>query len=305
MNKDLTLVIMAAGMGSRFGGLKQIEPVGPNGEFIIDYSIYDAIKAGFTKVVFIIKEENYDLFKETIGKRVEKQKIQIEYVFQRTEDVPEEFKHLTNREKPWGTGHAILAAKDKVNENFAIINADDFYGRDGYMVIANYLRGVDKKDKEPFSMVAYQVANTITENGAVKRGVCEQEKGYLTKIVESSVERVKEIIHVKPLDGSKEFTVEDDALVSMNFLGFTPKIFEILEEKFTPFLKTNEDNYQKCEFLIPEVLFETIKEETAEVKVLPTNAKWYGVTYRADKEGVVKAIEKMIEKGEYPNNLWK
>ncbi len=305
MNKDLTLVIMAAGMGSRFGGLKQIEPVGPNGEFIIDYSIYDAIKAGFTKVVFIIKEENYDLFKETIGKRVEKQKIQIEYVFQRTEDVPEEFKHLTNREKPWGTGHAILAAKDKVNENFAIINADDFYGRDGYMVIANYLRGVEKKDKEPFSMVAYQVANTLTENGSVKRGVCEQEKGYLTKIVESSVERVKEIIHVKPLDGSKEFTVEDDALVSMNFLGFTPKIFEILEEKFTPFLKANEDNYQKCEFLIPEVLFETIKEETAEVKVLPTNAKWYGVTYRADKEGVVKAIEKMIEKGEYPNNLWK
>lgn len=305
MNKDLTLVIMAAGMGSRFGGLKQIEPVGPNGEFIIDYSIYDAIKAGFSKVVFIIKEENYDLFKETIGKRVEKQNIQIEYVFQKTTDIPEEFKHLGDREKPWGTGHAILAAKDKVHENFAIINADDFYGRDGFMVIANYLRGIEKKIKEPFSMVAYQVANTLTENGSVKRGVCEQENGYLTKIIESSVEKTQGIIHVKPLDGSDEFTVEDDALVSMNFLGFTPEIFTFLEEKFTPFLRENENNYQKCEFLIPEVLFQTIKEETAEVKVLPTNAKWYGVTYREDKEGVVKAIEKMIENGEYPNNLWK
>jgi len=305
MNQNLTLVIMAAGMGSRFGGLKQIEPVGPNGEFIIDYSIYDAIKAGFSKVVFIIKEENYELFKETIGKRVEKQNIQIEYVFQKTTDLPQGFEHLGNREKPWGTGHAILAAKDKVHENFAIINADDFYGRDGYMVIANYLRGIEKKEKEPFSMVAYQVANTLTENGSVKRGVCEQENGYLTKIIESSVEKTQGIIHVKPLDGSNEFTVEDDALVSMNFLGFTPRIFEVLEEKFIPFLKENEDNYQKCEFLIPEVIFQTIKEGVAEVKVLPTNAKWYGVTYREDKEGVVKAIEKMIEKGEYPNKLWK
>ena len=154
-------------------------------------------------------------------------------------------------------------------------------------------------------MVAYQVANTLTENGSVKRGVCEQENGYLTKIIESSVEKTQGIIHVKPLDGSDEFTVEDDALVSMNFLGFTPEIFTFLEEKFTPFLRENENNYQKCEFLIPEVLFQTIKEETAEVKVLPTNAKWYGVTYREDKEGVVKAIEKMIENGEYPNNLWK
>lgn len=305
MNKNLTLLIMAAGMGSRFGGLKQIEPIGPNGEFIIDYSIYDAIKAGFTKVVFIIKEENYELFKDTIGKRVEKQNIQVEYVFQKTEDVPTEFKHLTNREKPWGTGHAILSAKDKVNENFAIINADDFYGRDGYMVIANYLRTIEKKEKEPFSMVAYQVNNTLTENGAVKRGVCEQKNGYLTKIIESNVEKIKGVINVNPLDGSESFTVEDDTLVSMNLLGFTPKIFEILEEKFYKFLEKNQDNYQKCEFLIPEVLFETIEENVAEVKVLPTNAKWYGVTYREDKESVVKAIEKMIEKGEYPNNLWK
>lgn len=305
MNKDLTLLIMAAGMGSRFGGLKQIEPIGPNGEFIIDYSIYDAIKAGFTKVVFIIKEENYELFKDTIGKRVEKQNIKIEYVFQKTTNLPEDFKHLTNREKPWGTGQAILSAKDKINENFAIINADDFYGRDGYMVISNYLRGIEKKEKEPFSMVGYQICNTLTENGAVKRGVCEQNNGYLTKIIESNVEKINGVINVNPLDGSKKFTVEDDTLVSMNLLGFTPKIFEILEDKFYKFLEKNQDNYQKCEFLIPEVLFESIEENVAEVKVLPTNAKWYGVTYREDKESVVKAIEKMIEKGEYPNNLWK
>lgn len=304
MNKDLTLVIMAAGMGSRFGGLKQIEPVGPNGEFIIDYSIYDAIKAGFNKVVFIIKEENYELFKETIGKRVEKQHIQIEYVFQKTSDIPNEFKHLSNREKPWGTGHAILTAKDKVNENFAVINADDFYGRDGYMVIANYLRSAENHGKEPFSMVCYQISNTLTENGSVKRGVCEQENGYLTKIVESKVERVNGLINVEPLDGSEKFIVEDDALVSMNLLGFTPKIFEILEEKLSKFLKNNEDNYEKCEFLIPEVLFEAIEENIAEVKVLPTNAKWYGVTYREDKESVVIAIQKMIDNGKYPNNLW-
>jgi len=305
MNKDLTLVIMAAGMGSRFGGLKQIEPIGPNGEFIIDYSIYDAIKAGFTKVVFIIKEENFDLFKNTIGKRVEKQNILVEYVFQKINNVPEKFKNITNREKPWGTGHAILSAKGKVHENFAVINADDFYGRDGYAVIANYLRGVEKSIKEPFAMVGYQVCNTLTENGSVKRGVCEQENGYLTKIVESNVEKKNDIIIAQPLDGSKEFVVNENALVSMNLLGFTPKIFDILESKFSKFLEKNQDNYQTCEFLIPDVIFAAIEENIAEVRILPTNAKWYGVTYKEDKESVVKAIEKMIDKGEYPNNLWK
>jgi len=305
MNKDLTLLIMAAGMGSRFGGLKQIEPIGPNGEFIIDYSIYDAIKAGFKKVVFIIKEENYSVFKDTIGKRVENQNIEIEYVFQKTTDVPEEFKSLSDREKPWGTGHAILSAKDKIDGNFAVINADDFYGRDGYMVIANYLRSIEKQKKEPFSMVSYKISNTLTENGSVKRGVCEQNNGYLTKLIECSVKKINGIIKATPLDGSKEFNVDDDALVSMNLMGFTPKIFEILEDKFKIFLNENKNEYQKCEFLISDVLFQTIEENVAEVKILSTNAKWHGVTYREDKESVVKAIEKMIEKGEYPNKLWK
>ena len=305
MNKDLTLVIMAAGMGSRFGGLKQIEPVGPNGEFIIDYSIYDAIQAGFTKVVFIIKEENYELFKNTIGKRVEKQKISVEYVFQKIENVPKQFSNLTNREKPWGTGHAILSAKDNVHGNFAVINADDFYGRDGYNVIAKHLMEAKKETKEPFAMVCYQICNTLTENGAVKRGVCEQENGYLTNIVESNVARNENgIIVAHPLDGSKEFVVKEDSPVSMNLLGFTPKIFDILEKNFSTFLEENQGNYQKCEFLIPDVIFEAIKDNVADVKLLKTNAKWYGVTYKEDKENVVQTIKTMIEQGEYPNNLW-
>lgn len=305
MKKDLTLLIMAAGMGSRFGGLKQLEPIGPNGEFIIDYSIYDAIKAGFTKVVFIIKEENYEVFKETIGKRVEKQNIKVEYVFQKITDIPEKYKYLATREKPWGTGQAILAAKNNIYENFATINADDFYGLDGYMVIANYLKNLNKKEKEPFSMVGYQVCNTLTENGSVKRGICEQENGYLTKIIESSVERKDGKIVASPLDGSNPFNVEDDSLVSMNLLGFTPKIFEILEEKLSVFLEKNKHQAAQCEFLIPEVLFESINENIAEVKVLPTTAKWYGITYREDKESVVNAIKKLIDEGIYPHNLWK
>ncbi len=305
MKKDLTLLIMAAGMGSRFGGLKQIEPVGPNGEFLIDYSIYDAIKAGFNKVVFIIKEENYEIFKNTIGKRVERQNIKVEYVFQKITDIPSEFQDMTDREKPWGTGHAILAAKDVIHENFAVINADDFYGRDGYMVLANYLNNLEKHEKEEFAIVGYNVCNTLTENGAVKRGVCEERDGYLTNLVESSVERIDGKIVAKPLDGRDAFTVSDDTPVSMNLLGFTPALFPILEKKLKVFLEKNRNDYQKCEFLIPDVLFEAIEENTANVKVLTTTAKWYGVTYREDKENVVASLKKMVDDGIYPNDLWK
>lgn len=304
MEKDLTLLIMAAGMGSRFGGLKQIEPVGPNGEFIIDYSIYDAVKAGFNKFVFIIKEENYQIFKETIGKRVEKQNIKVEYVFQKNEDVPERFKHLCKREKPWGTGQAILAAKNVIDGNFGVINADDFYGRDGYVVLANYLQNLKSQVKEEFAIVGYCVSNTLTDNGAVKRGVCEERDGYLTNIIESSVEKIGDDIVAKPLDGRPEFVVRDNAPVSMNLMGFTPKLFPILEDRFYKFLEKNENDYQKCEYLIPDVLFGAIEDGIAEVKVLPTMAKWYGVTYREDKASLVRAIKDMIDKGEYPNNLW-
>ena len=217
-----TLLVMAAGMGSRFGGLKQIEPMGPNGEFLIDYSVYDAKLAGFTKIVFIIKEENYDIFKETIGKRIEPY-IETEYVFQDDSNLKEKYKDLQTRVKPLGTGHAILCAKDKVKTPFAIINADDFYGRDAYVVASKYL---DKIDDKHYAVVGYKVGKTLSPNGAAKRGICKEENGKLKDLIESSVEKIDDKIIAKPLDGDTEFTVEDDSLVSMNMLLFTPKIFD-------------------------------------------------------------------------------
>ena len=295
-----TLLVMAAGMGSRFGGLKQIEPMGPNGEFLIDYSVYDAKLAGFTKIVFIIKEENYDIFKETIGKRVEPY-IETEYVFQDDSNLKEKYKDLQTRVKPLGTGHAILCAKDKVKTPFAIINADDFYGRDAYVVASKYL---DKIDDKHYAVVGYKVGKTLSPNGAAKRGICKEENGKLKDLIESSVEKVDDKIIAKPLDGETEFTVEDDSLVSMNMLLFTPKIFDYLEEKLTKFLETNKNDLSKCEFLIPDVVKDAIKEDRVEVDLLSTNAIWHGVTYKEDKEEVVKAIDELIKEKVYPNKLW-
>lgn len=300
--KDLTLLIMAGGMGSRFGGLKQLQPVGPNKELLIDYSIYDAVKAGFNKVVFVIKKENFEEFKETVGSRVD-QHIKVEYVFQELEDLPEGFTVPEGREKPWGTAHAIAAAKDVINENFAIINADDFYGRDAFMVMADFLKNEEKKDKEQYSVVGYRVANTLTEHGSVKRGVCEDKDGYLTKITESIVERTDGVIEVKPLSGADAFTVEDDCLVSMNMLGFTKEIFNYIDKKFPEFLEEGIKDL-KSEFLIPEVLQMSISDNLSDVKVLETDARWYGITYREDLPGVIEAINNMINEGVYPNKLW-
>lgn len=295
-----TLLVMAAGMGSRFGGLKQIEPMGPNGEFLIDYSVYDAKLAGFTKIVFIIKEENYDIFKETIGKRVEPY-IETEYVFQDDSNLKEKYKDLQTRVKPLGTGHAILCAKDKVKTPFAIINADDFYGRDAYVVASKYL---DKIDDKHYAVVGYEVGKTLSPNGAAKRGICREENGKLKDLIESSVEKIDDKIMAKPLDGDTEFTVEDDSLVSMNMLLFTPKIFEYLEEKLMKFLETNKNDLSKCEFLIPDVVKDAIKEDRVEVDLLSTNAIWHGVTYKEDKEEVVKAIDELMKEKVYPNKLW-
>ena len=295
-----TLLVMAAGMGSRFGGLKQIEPMGPNGEFLIDYSVYDAKLAGFTKIVFIIKEENYDIFKETIGKRVEPY-IETEYVFQDDSNLKEKYKNLQTRVKPLGTGHAILCAKDKVKTPFAIINADDFYGRDAYVVASKYL---DKIDDKHYAVVGYEVGKTLSPNGAAKRGICREENGKLKDLIESSVEKIDDRIIAKPLDGATEFTVEDDSLVSMNLLLFTPKIFDYLEEKLIKFLETNKNDLSKCEFLIPDVVKDAIKEDRVEVDLLSTNAIWHGVTYKEDKEEVVKAIDELIKEKVYPNKLW-
>ena len=224
MNKDVTLVILAGGMGSRFGGLKQIAPMGPNGEFIIDYSIYDAIKAGFNKVVFLIRKENFEIFKETIGSRVEPH-IRVEYAFQEFDAVPCAVNIPSERVKPLGTAHAILCVKNFVHEPFAIINADDFYGRDAFVKAYNYLNTVDVNSND-YGMIGYRVGNTLTENGSVKRGVCQvQDNGYLVNITESKVEKVNDVITASPLDGRKEFVVKSTDPVSMNFLLFTPTIF--------------------------------------------------------------------------------
>lgn len=303
MNKDMTLLIMAAGMGSRFGGLKQIEPVGPSGEFMIDYSIYDAIKAGFNKVVFIIKEENYDIFEETVGKRI-KNYINVEYCFQKINDLPAGYNVPSDRIKPWGTAHAILAAKNNISENFAIINADDFYGRDAFIEVAKFLKTATVKTPKEYAVVGYNVLNTLTENGSVKRGICEEDCGYLKKLTESLVEKRENKIVAKPLDGSHEFEVSSNTRVSMNMFGFTPDLFNYIEDNFQTFLEENKKSLSTCEYLIPDLVEKAIKESYAQVKLLETTAKWQGITYREDKEKVVKEINKLIENNIYPSKLW-
>ena len=283
----MTLVIMAAGMGSRFGGLKQIEPVGPNGEFIIDYSIYDAKRCGFDKIVFIIKEENYEIFKETIGKRVEG-KITVEYVFQNNLNVPIEIP--TERVKPLGTAHAILCCKDLVKENFAVINADDFYGYNAYKVLAEYL----KKTKDEFLMVSYLLGQTLTKSGKVKRGVCHKDGEYLTDITESEVIEENNKLVGTELETGKEINVDKNTLVSMNMFGFTPKIFELLENNFKEFLLTHD--IMKSEYLIPSELSKYIKEGLIKLRVLETDAKWFGITYKEDKEEFTEEINKLVKK---------
>lgn len=299
MKKDLTLVIMAAGMGSRFGGLKQIEPVGPNGEFIIDYSIYDAVRAGFNKVVFIIKEENYEIFKETIGSRVEKQ-IKVEYAFQRQTDIPSGY-DIGDRTKPWGTSHAILSCRDKVKGDFLVLNADDFYGKDSFMRASKFF---NENHPNEYAIIGYKIKNTLTENGSVKRGVCELKNGYLTKLIESSVEEKDGHIIATPLDGSNPFEIDANAPASMNMFCFRDDIFKYLNDHLKDFFEKNKDNLAKCEYLIPDSVYNMIKDGLVKVSVIPTTAKWQGITYKEDKERLVNDIQKLINEGEYPNNLW-
>ena len=294
----MTLVIMAAGMGSRFGGLKQIEPVGPHGEIIIDYSIYDAILAGFTKVVFIIKEENYELFKNIIGDKISK-KIEVEYVFQNNENIYELTGIKIERIKPFGTAHAILCAKPKVHENFAIINADDFYGRDAFMRIAEFL----KNNTNNYGLVGYKISNTITSSGAVKRGICEIKDNKIVSLIESSVEIVNGKYIASPLSGAAPFEITPDQLVSMNMMGFTPKIFDYLENRLKTFIDSNKDKLDTCEYLIPEVVCEQINNKDVEMDVLDTTSTWYGITYKDDKELVVNALKKMTDDGIYPEEM--
>lgn len=299
MNKDLTLLVLAAGMGSRFGGLKQIEPVGPNGEFIIDYSVYDAICAGFNKVVFVIKEENYELFKNTIGKRIE-DKIKVEYAFQKLTDVPEGIEIPKERVKPLGTAQAIYAARFVIHENFAIVNADDFYGREGLMKAAEFLRNA--KDGE-YANVSYKAGNTMSENGAVKRGVIFHENGYITNLVESSIEEVDGKVMATPLSGDEVFEIDKDTPVSMNLFCFTPKIFEYIKDNMKSFFLSQTD-LLKCEYLIPTVAFESSKYNKKPIKYIQTDSKYYGMTYREDLEELKNGILKEVENGTYKKDLW-
>lgn len=301
MHKDLTLLIMAAGMGSRFGGLKQIESIGPNGEFIIDYSIYDAVKAGFNKVVFVIKKEKYDIFKETIGNRIAKY-IDVDYAFQSLQDIPEGYKLPEDRIKPLGTAHAVYSARNKINGPFAVINADDFYGRDAYFKVADFL--LDENNSDKYVIIGYDVKNTLSENGSVKRAVINHDNGILEKLTESSIEEKDSIITASPLDGSPSFEVTKDTLVCMNMLGFQNNIFKYIENKFVNFLESNKQNLNECEFFIPNIIYDANKENYAKVEIIKTSAKWYGITYKEDKKSVVKSISTLIENGEYPNKLW-
>lgn len=303
MKKDITLVILAGGMGSRFGGLKQIEPMGPSGEFIIDYSIYDAIKAGFSKIVFIIKKENYELFKETIGKRVEPH-IKVEYVFQELNNLPNGYTLPEDRVKPLGTSHAILCAKNNVHEPFAIINADDFYGRDAFIKAYEFLSKLNNTDNN-YGMIGYEVCNTLTDNGSVKRGVCVvDDNGYLRKLTESKIEKCDGKIIANPLDGSNAFEVNSNTVVNMNFLLFTPTLFGYLEELFPKFFEENKDNLLTSEFLIPTSIDDLIKEGKITTEVIRTTSSWHGVTYKEDTGEVKRAINDLISQGDYNCNLW-
>lgn len=296
-----TLLILAAGMGSRFGGLKQVEPVGPNGEAIIDYSIYDAIRAGFGKVVFIIRESFADAFKENFDKKL-KGKIEVEYVFQELNMLPEGFTLPEGREKPWGTAHAILVAKDVINEPFCALNADDFYGFNAYRAMAKFL--TESTDPKEYAMVGYNLNDTLSEFGSVSRGICEEDANKnLVKIVETLkiVKRGNEIISIEN-DGS-ETSLTGNEIASMNNWGFKPSVFAQLEKRFTQFLKTEIDK-PKSEMYIPSVVFDLIDDKEATVKVLEANSPWFGVTYKEDKPFVIEKINALIAKGEYPHKIW-
>lgn len=298
-----TLVILAAGMGSRFGGLKQIEPVGPNGEFIIDYSIYDAKRCGFEKVIFIIKEENLEVFEETIGKRI-KPYIDVEYAFQKIDDLPEGYK-VPNRVKPLGTGHAIYCARHLIKGNFALMNADDFYGYGGIKAVSDFLdTDLNKDNKENYALVGYKLINTITDNGAVKRGICKIEDGKLIGLDESLVEKDDQGLTKTSFKTSIKERVKNDTLVSMNLMAFHHSFINHIEEEFIPFLEKNKNDMETCEYLMPDVVTKEIKENIAQVKVLETDEKWYGITYKEDKQEVVNAIKDMIQKGIYKEKLW-
>lgn len=300
------LVIMAAGMGSRYGGLKQIDPVDEQGDIIMDFSIYDAIKAGFEKVVFIIKRENEADFREAIGNRISKQ-IEVSYVFQELTNLPEGFAVPEGRVKPFGTGHAILSCIDEVKGPFAVINADDYYGAHAFREIYDYLSSHEDDEKYRYCMVGYILGNTLTDNGHVARGVCTtDDSGYLKDICERThIERRGDGAVYTEDDGATWVDIPVDSVVSMNMWGFSRSILKELQERFSKFLETGlETNPLKCEYFLPSVVGELLEEDKATVEVLKSEDKWYGVTYKEDKAVVTAAIQGMKDAGIYPQYLW-
>lgn len=296
-----TLVILAAGMGSRYGGLKQIDTFTPEGDTIIDFSLYDALQAGFGKFVFIIRKSFEKEFKEIFNKKLEG-KAEVDYVYQELENVPEKYIN-PERTKPWGTGHALLMAKDAVKENFAIINADDFYGAEAFKVMAKSLAEKNKESYD-FNTMAYLLKNTVSDHGFVSRGECEvNENGYLTGVTERT--------HIEKIDGklmrkddNGEFVpIDENAVVSMNFWGFTPKCFDFGGKLFEEFLEETKEDL-KAEFYLPSIVNEILKSGKASVEVLQSDSKWFGVTYKEDKEIVQKAISELKKQNFYPRNLW-
>lgn len=297
-----TLVIMAAGIGSRFGGgIKQLEPVGPNGEIIMDYSIYDAVEAGFDKVIVVIRKDLEKDFREVIGNRIEK-KIRVEYAFQELDDIPEKYKSaFKERKKPWGTGQAILCCKDVVHEPFLVINADDYYGKEAYVEAFKELTSLEKKqnNKMQISMVGFVLKNTLSENGGVTRGICTVDENRMLKEIVETHNIVKTNGGAAVMTDKGEKSVDMNSAVSMNMWGLRPEFFEILKSGFEEFLGNLDKDDLKGEYLLPTIIGDLLREDKVEVKVLESNDKWFGVTYREDKESVVASIKKLIDEGQY------
>lgn len=295
-----TLLILAAGMGSRYGGIKQMDSFGPGGETIIDYSIYDALQSGFGKIVFIIRKDFADTFKEIFETKL-KGKIETEYVCQEMDSFTNDFESSSERKKPWGTAHAVLCAKDAIKEPFAVINADDFYGRDSFEKAAKFLTG--DVDEKTYCIIGYQLSKTLSENGTVSRGVCEVDAdNNLIGIVER-IKVYREDGKIVYEEGDKKITLPEDTPVSMNFWGFDPSVFGFIQTLFSKFLNENGSN-PKSEFFIPIIGDAFITEKDQNIKVINTSAQWFGVTYREDAPGVKKSIEALITNGAYPKNLW-
>lgn len=298
----LTLVVMAAGLGSRFGALKQLEPIGNNGELIIDFSIYDAIQAGFDKVIFIVKEENIKQFEETIGHRIDPF-IEVEYVIQKQEDIPGFKSHWKERKKPWGTGHAIYCVRDYIDDAFAVINADDFYGRDAFLSMAEFLK--ESKVEPIFSMIGYNIKNTLTEHGSVSRGVCQTDQSHLLVEVVEHPKIYLNNNHIMSDLNNHESKLDETTVVSMNFWGLKKSFFNYVENDIQNFTRyITDENINQIEYYLPTAIQNIMKHHNVKVKVLNTNAQWFGITYKNDLEYVKKSIKSLMNQNEYPEKLW-